>query len=84
MYYVYALRSKKNGDLYIGYTEDLRKRFEWHNEGAVKATKHNRPWILIYYEAYREKMDATKRERQLKNHRVKEDLKEQLKYSLEI
>ena len=82
MYYVYALKSIKNNDLYIGYSEDLRQRFKDHNQGNVKATRDNRPWKLVYFEAYCDKRDGTKRERQLKNHRAKLDLKEQLRYSL--
>lgn len=82
MYYVYLLKSSKNDDIYVGYTGDLRKRFNEHNSGEVKSTKPNIPWRLIYYEAYKAKFDATKRERQLKNHRAKEDLKIQLRNSL--
>ncbi|KKP33413.1 MAG: hypothetical protein UR23_C0044G0006 [Candidatus Roizmanbacteria bacterium GW2011_GWA2_32_13] len=66
MFYVYVLKNKKNGDLYVGQNENLRKRFEDHNKGKVKSTKNFVPWILIYYEAYRDKRDATKRERNLK------------------
>lgn len=84
MYYVYVLKSKKNNDIYIGYTSDLKNRYRLHNNGLVKATKTNIPWFLIYYEAYRNKFDATKREVQLKNHRAKEDLKLLIKQSLII
>jgi putative endonuclease len=84
MYYVYAIKSVKNGDLYIGYSKDLKFSFKQHNNGESIATKENRPWILVYYEAYKNIKDATKREKQLKNHRAKSDLKIQLKYSLEI
>ena len=82
MYYVYVLLSRNNGDVYIGYTHDLRKRFLEHNNGIVRATKDNIPWVLVYYETYRSKKDATMRERQLKNHRAKKDLKIQIKNSL--
>jgi len=75
MYYVYVLKNKINGDLYVGYSDNLKKRFEEHNKGKVKSTKNFIPWTLIYYEAYRDKRDATKRERNLKEHKVKEDFK---------
>ena len=78
MFYVYTLKSNKNGDLYIGFSENLKQRFNDHNIGKVQATKPNRPWTLIYYEAYRNKKDATKREKQLKMHRAKDDLKMQI------
>lgn len=84
MFYVYTLLSEHNGDIYIGYSEDLKKRLNGHNNGLVKATKGYRPWKLVYYEAYVTKLDATRREAQLKrNHRAKEDLRIQIKYSVE-
>lgn len=83
MFYVYLLKSQKNNDLYVGYTDNLRQRFEAHNAGKVKSTKPYCPWKLIYYEAFRDKKDATKREKQLKNHRAKEDLKMKIRYSME-
>jgi len=66
MYYVYILKSGKDGKLYIGSTDDLRKRFREHNEGKVFATRHRRPLLLIYYEAYPKEWQARKREKQLK------------------
>lgn len=84
MYYVYALLSKTNNDLYVGFTNDLRIRYKQHNNGEVQSTKANRPWILVYYEAYLNKKDATRREKQLKMHKAKSDLKEQIKFSLEV
>ena len=83
MFYIYILHSKINKDLYIGFTEDLRKRFKEHNNKEIKSTKAYCPWILIYYESYLSKLDATKREKQLKMHRVKSDLRLQIKNSLE-
>ncbi len=82
MHYVYVLKSKTNGDLYIGSCEDLRIRFKQHNDGKMTSTKAYRPWVLVYYEAYRNKKDARVREKQLKMHAAKEELKNRLKYSL--
>ena len=53
--------------LYIGYTADLKRRLLEHNKGSETATKHGLPWILVYYEAFLGKMDATKREKQIKS-----------------
>ena len=83
MYYVYALKSLKNNDLYIGFSENLKRRYQQHTSGEVKATAYNRPWKLVYYEAYFAKLDATKRERQLKNHAAKSDLKKQIEKSFQ-
>jgi len=82
MFYVYALLSKINNDLYIGSTEDLKNRYKLHNLGKVKSTKAYKPWNLVYYEAYRNKKDATMRERDLKNHVIKKELISRLKYSI--
>jgi len=83
MYYVYALKSLVNGDLYIGSCKDLKVRFKRHNDKKIKSTKAYAPWKLVYYEAYKDKNDASKREKQLKKHRAKLDLIKQIKNSLE-
>jgi len=65
-YYVYILQSKKNKSLYIGYTSDLKKRFKEHNSGESQATKPFRPYNLIFYEAFLNRVDAKRREEYLK------------------
>lgn len=82
MHYVYVLQSKVDKNLYIGVTADLKTRFQRHNTGKIKSTKSRAPFILVYYEAYKDKRDATKREKQLKEHKPKSDLKKQIKFSL--
>jgi len=66
-YYTYILKSLKNNSLYIGYTSDLRKRFERHNKGLNKATKPFIPYKLIHYEAFLNRIDAKRREVYLKS-----------------
>lgn len=66
-YYVYILRSQKDESLYIGYTTDLKKRFKEHNDGKSLATKPFRPYTLIYYEAFLNRIDAKHREVYLKS-----------------
>lgn len=82
MHYVYILKSKINGDIYVGFSNDLKTRFGQHNSGKVKSTQAYKPWILVYYEAYLDKKDATSREKQLKNHAAKNVLKIQIKNSI--
>ncbi|MFV1916907.1 MAG: GIY-YIG nuclease family protein [Patescibacteria group bacterium] len=82
MDYVYVLKSLKNKDIYIGYSNDLKTRYKSHNSGKVRSTKAYRPWKLIYYEAYRVKAEATKRERKLKMHAAKNELLKRLEKSL--
>lgn len=66
MHYVYVLKSKVDGNSYVGYTTDLKNRKRQHDEGKVISTKNRRPLELVYYEACRNKNDAIKRERYLK------------------
>jgi putative endonuclease len=68
MYYVYMLKSKKSGKYYIGYTDNIKARFDSHNKGLNKATKPYIPWVLEYYEAYKTEDAALTREKILKNH----------------
>ncbi|MFA6494856.1 MAG: GIY-YIG nuclease family protein [Candidatus Paceibacterota bacterium] len=78
-YYVYILESVKNKSLYIGYTNDLRRRFKQHNDGFVTYTRKYVPWVLIHYEAYRNKDDAMRREKYLKTSQGSRLLKRMLK-----
>lgn len=66
MFYLYVLLSEKDKELYIGSTNDLKRRFKEHNAGYVPSTKTRRPFTLCYYEAYRVEEEAQKREQQLK------------------
>lgn len=64
--WVYILKSLKDNKLYIGSTNNLKKRLLEHNNGNVFSTKYRKPFILIYYEAYKAEKDARKREKNLK------------------
>jgi putative endonuclease len=79
MFYTYVLKSEKNGQLYTGYTNDLRKRFKEHNDGKSAYTSIRRPYTLIYYEACKDKVDAETREKYLKTAMGKRYLKNRLK-----
>jgi len=78
MFYVYVLKSKKDGRLYIGFTTDLKLRFQEHINGKVKSTNYRRPLELIYYEAYKDEKIARRRERQLKSGKAHIALKKRL------
>lgn len=74
MYYTYFIRNKKTGEIYIGYTQDLKRRFKEHRNKFPE---------LIYYEAYKNKLDAQIRERKLKQRGQNiRWLKSRIKYSL--
>ncbi len=61
MYYVYLLKNFSSGNIYIGWTPNLKRRYTEHKE-------RNNKWQIIYYEAYISKRDAQLRERQLKKY----------------
>ncbi|PIZ00701.1 endonuclease [bacterium (Candidatus Gribaldobacteria) CG_4_10_14_0_8_um_filter_33_9] len=79
-YFVYILKSLKNGDLYIGSTENINNRIKLHNFGKVKSTKSYRPWQLLEYKKFNTRGEAMKFEKFLKNHQQKEIIKR--KYNL--
>jgi len=84
MFYVYVQKSKKDGKIYIGVTSNLRRRFWEHNTGQVESTRYRRPFVLIYYEAYRSLEDAKERERKLKQFKnTYAELKKRIKNSLQ-
>lgn len=84
MFFVYILKSKKDKQLYFGYTSDLRKRFKEHNLGLVRSTKARLPFELVYYEAYRSKQNAVEREQNLKlRTKAFRQLKQRIKLSCE-
>ena len=78
-HYVYILRSIKDRLFYIGYSEDLKSRVYDHNMGKNISTKNRRPLELIFYEAYRNKADALRRESYFKTTKGKTTLKQMLK-----
>ena len=79
MYYTYVLQSIKDERFYVGFTKDLKLRFEQHNKGQVESTKERTPFKLIYYEACIDERDAKKREKYLKTYHGKMFLKGRLK-----
>jgi putative endonuclease len=66
MYFVYILQSEKNKKRYIGFTENLDRRLIEHNSGLVKSTRNRKPMKLIYFEEFKNKVDAVKREKEIK------------------
>ena len=68
-FYIYILASL-SGTLYVGLTDDLRKRLLEHKQGIVdgfaKKYQVNR---LMYFEMYRNALNAANREKQLKKFR---------------
>ena len=66
-WYVYILRSQKDGLHYVGFTSDLKIRMQEHQAGKVTSTAYRRPLVLEYYEACLNEGDARAREKYLKS-----------------
>ena len=74
-YYTYVLLSQKDLKLYIGFSRNVFRRLKQHNNGENQSTKHRRPFLLIFFEAYLFKEDALKREYYFKTAKGKRALK---------
>lgn|GEM_PF-212122 len=74
-YCVYVLLSMHDGDLYVGFTTDLKRRLTEHFHGESKATAPRRPFRLIFCEYFFSKKDAERREMYLKTTAGRKGLK---------
>jgi len=67
-FYVYILASQRNGTLYVGVTNDLRRRVFEHQSGRIDGfTKQYNTHMLVYAEEYASITDAIRREKQIKS-----------------
>ena len=70
-YFVYILYSSSRNSYYIGHTENIHHRLEYHNNGYNKSTKSGIPWILVHEEKFNTRSDAMKREMEIKSKKSK-------------
>jgi putative endonuclease len=80
---VYILFSKKDFELYVGYTSNLEARIKDHNSGGTKSTSYRLPLELIFCEFYLFEQDARKREMYFKTTMGKKAIKLMLRNTLE-
>jgi predicted GIY-YIG superfamily endonuclease len=66
MWYVYILRSVKDKDLYVGSTNNIRRRLNEHNSGKVDSTKCRIPFSLEAYIAVKDQAIAIELEQYFK------------------
>ena len=69
MYFIYILKSLKDGNHYVGLTSNLKKRLEYHNAGRVTSTKGRVPFVMVYNEEYGTRQEAREREKYLKSYK---------------
>jgi predicted GIY-YIG superfamily endonuclease len=66
LWYVYFLELN-NGDIYVGSTNDLRRRLSAHQQGSVASTCKYLPVILRSYVAVADEASARSLERYFKS-----------------
>lgn len=68
MYYVYLIKSLKFPEqIYIGYTNDVSKRLDTHNNGGSPHTAKYKPWKLITFLGFYSQNTAIAFEKYLKS-----------------
>ncbi len=79
-YYVYLIVSKvKNRTIsYVGYTNNIYKRINLHNNSKGAKFTRGKKWKLIYYETFKSKKKAMKQEYKLKkNYKLRKKIKKE-------
>ena len=74
-WFVYALRSEKDGGLYIGMTSNVGRRFQEHNRGYNRSTQTRVPFELIYVREFESRKQAREHEKYLKTGKGREMLR---------
>ncbi len=75
MYYVYAIKSEFKNYIYVGITDNIKRRIGEHNKGYSKTTKPYKPFKTILIEMLPNRIEARKREKFLKSGFGKEYIK---------
>jgi len=79
MFYTYVLKSLSSDHHYIGQTDNLKKRLDYHNHGRVRWTSNYVPWKIIYFEEFPTRELSLQREKYLKSHAGRNWLKMKIK-----
>ncbi|MBL7695740.1 MAG: GIY-YIG nuclease family protein [Ferruginibacter sp.] len=72
---MYAIRSLTRNYIYVGHTNDLKRRLSEHNNGENRSTKAYKPFVLLYSEQVPDRNMARIREKYLKSGIGKEFLR---------
>ena len=70
-FYVYMILASDSSVSYVGYTNNLNKRIDFHNSGKGAKFTRGRKWKLIYKRKYKSKIEAMKNESKLKKNSAK-------------
>ena len=75
MYFVYVLRSLKDGTFYTGLTNDVARRIAQHNKGQERTTRPHLPFEVVLTESYATRVEARAREKYFKSGQGREYIK---------
>jgi putative endonuclease len=84
MFYNYILHSLKTDKLYIGFTDNWKRRLDQHNSGECKATKPYIPYELVYCACFINENDALASEKYFKSTAGWKRIHQMLAYTLKI
>ncbi len=69
MYFVYIIKSVKNGRYYTGFTSNLELRIKQHNDGQTKSLKNRGPFEIVFTQTYNTALEARRREIEIKKYK---------------
>ena len=67
--YVLACRAGRRPQTYVGWTTDLDRRLQQHNDGTGAKSTRGRQWVLVYAERHASREAAMSREWHMKRDR---------------
>jgi putative endonuclease len=79
MFIVYILQSEKNHRYYSGSAKDLKNRIQEHYSGETKSIRNGIPWKIIHKEEFESRVEALKKEKQIKSRGAKRYLDDIMK-----
>lgn len=81
MFTTYAIGNILKNKIYIGHTDNLKKRLQRHNKKLPNkrssfTSKNHGKWFLIYKEEFQTRKEAMKREKELKGYQGRKFIRE--------
>ena len=76
MFWVYIIKSIKNGRYYVGQTNNIKRRIIDHNRGKDHSSKIGMPWVLQISKLVTTRKDAMRLEKSLKKLKSRERIEQ--------
>lgn len=68
-YFIYIIKSIRTSRYYTGSSANVERRLQEHNRKKTQSTKNGIPWEIVITEKYDTRIEACKRERQIKSYK---------------